>query len=83
MPNVILTRGENENGSEAEEIGSLVAIQKRAKIALVSPEGDGLTREVDQDTERGDRDNPGREESQLETRDPQFEFLGRDAVEPA
>jgi len=83
VPNVILTRGEDENGSEAEEIGSLVTIQKRAEIALVSPERDGLMREVHQDAKRSDRDNPGGEESQLEARNAQFEFLGWDAVKPA
>ena len=36
-----------------------------------------------QDAKRSDRDDPGGEESQLEARNAQFEFLGRDAVKPA
>src|SRR5437762_8183903 len=55
MPNVVLGRSQNQDGSHSKKIGGLIAIEERAEIARVIPGRNRMMGKVKQNAERGDR----------------------------
>ena len=83
VPDIILAAGQDHDRGQAEKIGRLIAIWKRAEAALVVPERKGGVSGMECDAKRGEQNDASREKSKLLAHFAQIQIERADVIKPA